>query len=151
MAKTKYWTKRRIMQAFRDWERLHGSPPESSTLWKKQRLDEPMHPTDRVVHREYGNWDAALEAYSRTRFPRPHPSRDEIIALMKAWKAEHGIAPVAGDWQKNLDYPSPYWVRIQFGNWNVAIEAAGFYPRTRGITKRALARYTPLPRRRKEV
>lgn len=150
MAMKKYWTQERIMQAFRDWERLHGSPPKSSTLWKKSRSEEPMHPTDRVVQREYGTWAAALEAYSRTKADRPHPDTNEIIALMQAWKDEHGIAPVASDWDKNINYPTPGFVASRFGSWNAAIVEAGFFPRTRGITKKALARYTPLPRRRRE-
>lgn len=142
----KIWTREKILWAFYEWKLEHGSFPHRNA-WRKAGEN---HPSDKPVIQMFGTWEAVLRAAENFRSQRPHPDEEEIIALMKAWHAEHGIAPVAGDWDTDKTYPTPGWVRQHFGTWNAAIEAAGFYPRTRGITKKALARYTPLPRRRKE-
>lgn len=141
-----FWTRERILWAFYLWKKAHGSYPHR----KEWRYAGEDHPADSAVLNAFSSWEEAVEAARTHRFSRPQPDREEIIALMKAWEAEHGIAPVAGDWNNDKTYPTPGWVVRQFGSWNAAIEAAGYFPRTRGITKKALARYTPLPRRRKE-
>lgn len=142
----KIWTREKILVALHAWKTEHGSyPGRGQWRWRGEH-----HPSDNTVIYAFGSWEAALETAKKARIPRPRPSRDGIIALMKAWEAEHGIAPVANDWQWDKSYPAPNWVKNQFGSWNAGIEAAGYFPRTRGITKKALARYTPLPRRRKD-
>lgn len=141
-----YWTREKILWAFYEWKKAHGNYPRR----REWRMGGDDHPSDSTVLAMFSTWELAVEAAQKARFPRPQPGREEIIASMKAWKAEHGIAPVVDDWQNDRTYPTPGWVKKQFGSWNAAIVEAGFFPRTRGITKKALARYTPLPRRRKE-
>lgn len=151
-----YWTKELVLQAFHEWERTHGSPPKMEdwrTLTPEAR-ENLTYTTNRTVHRLFGGWPNAMAEYEKWHLPpRPqeHWTKASIIAAIQQWADEHeGNAPVfkeIGD-GRNRSLPAPNTVERLFGTWPKALAEAGFFPRSQGITRKAVNRFKPLPRRR---
>ncbi len=69
---------------------------------------------------------------------------DEILDAIHRWHAEHGEPPRSGDWRRLSDeHPSTSTVKVRFGSWANAIEAAGFPRPKRGVSRPP--RPTPAP------
>jgi hypothetical protein len=96
------------------------------------------------------NGQACRSCRPRGEYGKPQTwSREAIIDCIKAWVDIHGEPPGALDWAPAMArrigrediaakfYAEGCWpyvgtVRERFGNWNVAISAAGFTPRKMG-------------------
>lgn len=146
-----YWTKERVFEAFRNWEIEHGSLP-STTDWRRSGGE--LHPTDRLVYKLFGGWTQALVEYDkkpRTRTPPNFWDREKVIASFQAWAERHdGKPPVILDTLRGRNdgtLPTSSTVERYCGSWANALRAAGFYPIPRGLTRHAIERYKPLPRR----
>jgi hypothetical protein len=77
------------------------------------------------------------------RSARPAVTREEILAALQAWTAQHGAPPREPDWS-NVSAPWreqwPRWpgastVICVFGSWNAAVEAAGLPTRRYAWTR----------------
>lgn len=148
--KTPYWTKERVLEAFRDWETEHGSLP-CTTDWRKS--GGKLHPTDRLVHKLFGGWTKALTEYDkkpRIRTPPNFWDREKVIVALQAWAEKYGRAPAILDTLRDRNdgtLPTASTVERYFGSWSRGLKEAGFYPIQRGLTRHAVERYKPLPRR----
>jgi len=114
------WTRTEVVSALRDWNQLHGRTP----VYMDWNLATNEHPGSRAVAELFGSWSAALVAARL----RTNWDRERIAEALLTWTAEHGGAPIAGDWQgpdSSGRRPTTHRVRTAFGAWSAAIAAAG--------------------------
>jgi hypothetical protein len=137
------WPRQRILEACRTWADLHGKPPTAAG-W---RASTHTHPSESMVRREFGSWNAMMEqAGFTTRNPwAPRSSvtaawgRNEIVAAVFKFKYEHGRLPRWRDWPTVTDeYPPAWRVQRVFGSFSGAIVAAGYEPEYTRRSKRQL-------------
>lgn len=70
-------------------------------------------------------------------------TREAIIFAIRKWANDYGEPPHSKLWKRSVDgYPSTWTVKNEFGSWNNAIRAAGFTPRSRGVTGHTDPEYT---------
>lgn len=129
MAAHPYWTRERILEAFRAWEQKHGGPP-SARDW---RLGVPAHPAASTVYKRFGNWSALMRAAGHPpRVPRRpnETTREAVCQAVYRWAYDHGRLPRWRDWMHAAPgRPTADQVIRLFGSWNAAIVAAGYEPK----------------------
>lgn len=131
------WKQETIVSAIREWADEHGRQPAASD-WLPT-VPEGVPSVD-TVQREFGSWNAAIEAAGFTPFAVGHRpadrTREDYIAAAQRWVAEHGRIPKRDEWAQARDgYPSNGGVDYRFGSWNAFIAAAGYEPRRPGRQK----------------
>jgi len=124
------WTEERTLQALREWAAQHGRSPVISD-WRHAGEGRP---TSHWVQLLFGSWNEGLRRAGLPTYELPKWSRSLIIAAIERWALEHGEPPRSREWDCIGEYwPSKGTVRMHFGSWNLAIEAAGFAPRHKRI------------------
>lgn len=160
-----YWTRELIIERIQQWAEEHdGRQPTANEWFEKFPLDEnghrPWPPTATVV-RLFGSWSEGIEAAGfkplksspRTKerhhqHKRPVWDREQIIAEIQKWHAEHRLPPTKNDWEQDKNYTDPNRVVRTFGTWGNAIREAGFVPRAQGVSTKSIQKLLPLPRMR---
>lgn len=160
MPSTKYWTRERIIAAFLKWNKRYGRAPYSTEWFRSssRKNGRSIWPSTSIVQREFRSWrqavhEAGLEApprrpcrqRTRVSLPPGYWTKEKVTVLIQEWFEEHRSIPAVGDWRgKAPIYPDPSIVIKLFGNWNTAIEEAGFVPRPKGVTTTQMKQYKPL-------
>lgn len=125
----KRYTRDGMIRALRDFHTSHGAAP-SSNQWTRLGL----HPTPVVIMREFGSWNAALDAAGlpRNKMPRIHYHRwtfDACVDAVTVFLTEpaDGINPTASGydrWARDRDdVPSLATIRNR-GAWSEILTAA---------------------------
>ena len=149
------WTDEQILDAFRDWEAIFGSPPKSDD-WNGGWAGD--YPTYKTVIRHFGSWQAAKDRASSLGRPKKRPpgywTRERIVARYQEWAADHGgLPPPNHSIGSEHDLPSVTSLMRVFGkegSREKAIRAAGLAPLPSSVTYQAVQKYLPLPRRSSE-
>jgi hypothetical protein len=131
----KVWTRDAIVSAIRDWAADNGRQPKR-TDWTHAGA-KPDHPNGMTVVREFGSWNAAIEAAGFVPVRRGRASRewtqDNIVEAIQAWAEKYGQAPTVRAWSGSTpSHPSQSTVVRSFGSWSAAMHAAGVPVRGRG-------------------
>ena len=126
------WTPAAILSAMRDFNAKHGRAPYKRD-WKRARVISPAAST---VEEVFGTWSEALREaglHAPLRSNTLHVwTRDEVIAAIFEWRYARGRLPRANEWSVQKTWrPSEKQVRMLFGSWNAALEAAGYEPTLR--------------------
>lgn len=83
-----------------------------------------------MIRRLFGSWNQYVAQAGLAPRPYRNWSRDEVIAAMTDWAANHnGQSPSRTQWNRcTPEHPSHGQVRRLFGTWSAAIQAAGLSP-----------------------
>jgi Homing endonuclease associated repeat len=155
-----------IITAVRRWHENYGECPKmidwepsrarrAGQAWRAERFEEREWPSARMVRRQFGSFNAAIESAGLT--PRPAPARqranlsgpDAIVGALMEWTRRYGDVPTMADWEparaRRLgqdwriaryhqgDWPSARSVLHHFGSFARAATAAGLTPRPLGV------------------
>jgi hypothetical protein len=155
-----------IVAAVRRWHVSYGECPKMidwepsrarryAQEWRAERFEEGEWPSARMVIRQFGSFNVAIEAAGLT--PRPAPTRqrpnlsgpDAIVRALIQWTRRYGDVPTMADWDparaRRLrqdwriaryyqgDWPSARSVSLHFGSFASAAAAAGLTPRAQGV------------------
>jgi hypothetical protein len=159
------YSRSEILEAVMRWSNLYGAPPtmcdwepsrarRTGQQWRADRFEAGSWPSARVVTREFGTFNDAIESAGLT--PRKAPTRQTspladasaILDAMLAWTRRYGDIPTMADWDparaRRLkqdwriaryyqgDWPSARSVAHHFSSFASAATAAGLVPRTPG-------------------
>jgi hypothetical protein len=114
------WDRQTMIEALRALGGELGRRPMQRDLRPKR----PGLPGSDTVRTQFGSFTAALEAagYEQAK----QWSREETIAALQVWAAEHGSAPGYDDWRRGSDsHPGVGAVETLFGSWTEGLLAAG--------------------------
>lgn len=121
----KYWTRKRMVAAAREWYRQHGRSP-SRTDWAKAGA---YHPSGSTVYEHLGSWNALLDLAGLSRNPTGtgrNPNRwtqESIVLAVGRWAEKHGRPPTYGDWViAGEDHPNSRIVARYCGSFAAAWE-----------------------------
>jgi hypothetical protein len=68
-------------------------------------------------------------------------TRETIAYAIDLWHREHLRTPTVDEWEAAApNHPCRQTVLRAFGSWNAAMQAAGFRPRGRGVTREPWSR-----------
>jgi hypothetical protein len=121
------WDDSEIIGALQAWADLHGRSPS----WGDWARGASNHPNSWTVRSHFGSWEGALGAGGLTATPPPPPERRswddlDLIEALKGWSERHGHVPLSVEWLRaEPEHPSATTVRVHFGSWDAALEAAG--------------------------
>jgi len=110
-----------IMQAIRDFARMHGRPPMRND-WRVAG----EHPNASIVARRFGSWAEALIAAGFTP-NRISWEREQIATAMREYARQHGHPPTTLAWKQRDRagrWPAAATVIKRFGSWSAALQAA---------------------------
>lgn len=139
------WTKDEICEAFEAWYQKTGEIPKADH-WKRSGHHE--HPAYQTVWITFGGWRQAINSWKKWRMKRKESwTREEIILAIQKHNDKYRFPPIQKEAAFNPELPSAAAVTRCFGSWNKGIEAAGFIPLKRGLTRGAMQRYLPLPKK----
>jgi hypothetical protein len=121
-----------IIDAIRAWRQLEGRAP-AQVEWQPSELggnprwerECPRFPPHSLVTRQFGSWNAALQAAGFDRPRAPAVSDGQILAGLRAYRREHGLSPMRADWQQAGLSPHTRTIETRFGSWNAALAAPG--------------------------
>jgi hypothetical protein len=111
------WTRVPVAARQPDWT-------NRSPAWREQW---PRWPGAAIVERQFGSWNAALEAAGlptrRCAWTPP-----EVLSALAAWAYTHGRPPTLSDARTDPALPVQGACERHFGSWNDALRAAGLAP-----------------------
>lgn len=121
-----FWTRERCIEALHAWYEIHGRAPAKVADWGRSA---PEHPPASSIDRQFGTWNAAIEAAG---LPKNKPgmawrlSKDEVAERLLDWLLEHGAWPTKVEWDSAGMRPSCSAIDRMFGTWNAARRYAGW-------------------------
>jgi hypothetical protein len=132
-ANPRRWSREQIVEAAREWARLSRAPPtqldwrpapggEPPNRWQREL---PRLPPAGAVKVVFGSMGAMLEAAGLPVYNHRW-TREEIVAAIRAFHAEHGRPPRKQEWEAGS--PSASMVLRTFGSFSAGVRAAGFEP-----------------------
>jgi hypothetical protein len=136
-----------------DWEPSRAR--RANQAWRADRFEAGEWPSARMVRRQFGSFNAAIEAAGLTPHPAPPRQRanlsgpDAITQALVEWTRRYGDVPTMADWEpararrlgqnwriaryRQGDWPSARSVLYHFGSFTRASAAAGLTPRPLGV------------------
>lgn len=126
------WPKDEVIAAMRAFADTHGRPPTSKD-WRRATLPgEPTHPGSKTVAKLFGSFAAAVTAAGLV----PASSDERVVALIRAYVAEHGQPPSSPLWEELRrteadSRPSASTLVRHHGSWAATLALAGFSPAPR--------------------
>ena len=125
------WSAAEIIASIKAFAEREGEPPKK-TDWKHLPASGPPRPNAWAVEQCFGSWSKGIEAAGFAPRQR-HWDRDEIVAALREFAQRHGEPPKSSDWKRvsspsEPPHPNQEIVRVRFGGWGAALEAAGLRP-----------------------
>ena len=155
-----------ILGKIRDWAAIHGAPPSMSDWepsrarrlgqsWRAERFEAGDWPSVRMVVRQFGRFNTAIEQAGHQ--PRRRPSRskpklsgpEQILVAIREWASRYGEPPTMADWDpvrarrlkqdwrqvryRAGDWPSLNTVLYHYESLGVAVRLAGLASRPAGL------------------
>lgn len=132
------WSRPAILAAIKAFHAEHGRAPKHDE-WQRST---PEHPSNHTVKTMFGGWRAGITAAGLEPPLRSNQTRHWTEDLVKQavfeFVYENGRVPTTADWAVCTDrYPSKEVCRRLFGGLSAAVEAAGYSPRRKGLSRRA--------------
>jgi len=127
------WDRHTLTEALQALGEELGRRPIRHDLRPKR----PGRPGYDTVLSQFGSLTAALEAagYEQAK----QWSREETVAALRSWSAEHGSAPTYDDWRRGSDsHPGVGAVERLFGSWTEGLLAAGLSIQKRNWDREAI-------------
>ena len=123
------WSDEAILELIRAFYASEGRPP-TRTDW--QSTNDGQNPAGTLVHARFGSWSAALTAAGVPQNQHAPWAREEIVAALRRFAAEHARPPRTHDLQGEAvaagGYPPAAVVHRAFGTFSEAVRTAGLEP-----------------------